>query len=662
MDKIERIRSLVQQTNKARDEYYNQNNPSLTDAEYDALFDELSVLERDTNYILSSSPTQTVGYKVVSKLQKRIHPTPLKSLNKTKSIDELNKWKNNKDIILMLKADGLTVELVYENGILTGAYTRGNGEIGEDITHNALTFKNLPKRIVFEGKLRIVGEAIIHKNDFDEINSKLIKEEKYATPRNLVSGSVRQLDSKICSERKVYFYSFNILEAIDTETSVSVLNDSKFFNFNWLYELGFEIIPTQIIKEEYKNYSMDRYIEALQKQAEKMFMPIDGIVASFDSILYSNSCSETSHHPTHSIAYKFEDEMEETILRDVEWNTTRSGQVNPTAIFDTVILDGTEVSRASLFNLTFIKDMKLNLLNRIKVSKRNLIIPYIEENLDEQEGNYLPIPEKCPSCGEKTQIRNTGTADFLFCTNINCPAQLLDKFVHFVSRNAMNIEGLSEATLEKFINAGFIKEFVDIYKLQQYENEIKNMEGLGQKSYTKLIEAIEKSKVVKFENFVYSLGISQIGTGGAKRLAKYFNNDIQEFLEATGSYSNFIHIEDFGDITACAVHEYFQNEDNIKQVKKLLQYITIKQEQKEVVTSNNFFGGKKVYCTGTFISYKKEELKNILEGLGAEFASGYAKSLDYLIVGSIKGSSKEDKAKKDDVSILTEEEFLNKIK
>jgi DNA ligase (NAD+) len=664
MNKIERIQELTKQLNQYRNEYYNQNKSSVSDSTYDKLFDELSLLEKETNFIelslleketnfiLSNSPTQSVGFEVVSKLQKVTHKTPLLSLDKTKSIDELYQWRKYQNIILMLKADGLTIELDYDNGILNEASTRGNGEIGEIVTHNAFTFKNLPKNIPFNGKLRLSGEAIIHWDDFNEINSKLPEEDKHATPRNLVSGSVRQLDSKICSERNVYFYSFNILECSEE------LKDSKMERFNWLNNLGFKIVPTLKIYH-YENLEMD--IEDLKKIAEKWNIPIDGLVASFDSVDYSNSLNITSHHPLHSLALKFKDETEDSILRQVEWNTTRSGQINPTAIFDTVELDNTEVSRASLFNLTFIEDLKLNIGCRIKVSKRNMIIPYIEENLDKNNGE-LETPKYCPSCGEKTLIENAGTSDFLRCINKNCPAQLLDKFVHFVSRDAMNIDGLSEATLEKFINKGFIKTFSDIYRLEQYKSQIVNMDGFGQRSYSKLIEAIEKSKNVKFEQFVYGLGIDQIGKGGAKRLSKHFNNDINRFLDTTDSYDEFLKIEDFGDITAQAVINYFQDEDNMEQVDRLLMHIKIiKPEIKSKIIGDNLFKGTKVYATGKFANYKKEEIKKVLEDLGAEFTSGYAKSLNYLIVGSIEGSSKEDKAKADGVKILGEVEFMKMI-
>lgn len=649
INKIERIKELTALLNTYRNEYYNLAKPSVSDSDYDKLFGELECLEINTGFVLSNSPTQTVGYDVVSKLQKRTHPTPLRSLDKTKSINDLIKWAGDKYTIFMLKADGLTVELDYNNGVLTGGYTRGNGEVGEVISHNVTAFKNVPKSIPFKGKLRLSGEAIIHIDDFEQINSSLSADDKYKTPRNLVSGSVRQLDSKICAERNVHFYAFNILEC-DT------LTDSKQTNLNWLGTQGFTAIPS-IWDNEFKESN----IEYLKDWAKDLNLPIDGLVLSFNSIKYSNSLGETSHHPLHSIAYKFEDETEESVLREVEWNTTRTGQINPTAIFDTVILDNTEVSRASLFNLTFIRDMGLDIGNRIKVSKRNLIIPYIEENLD-KDLSSLKFPRFCSTCGKETKIRNTGTAEFLFCTNEHCQAKLLDKFVHFVSRNAMNIDGFSEATIQKFVDADLLQSFSNIYQLHMHKGTIVNMEGMGVKSYNKLIESIEKSKTVKLENFIYALGIPNVGIGSAKILSKQFKGDWREFEKALTSAFDFSQLQDFGDITKDSLHDWYNNCNERDMWINLISIMNfVKEEKKESNVVDSPFNNTKVYATGTFANYKKEEIQKLLESLGAEFASGYAKSLDYLIVGSIKGSSKEDKAKKDDIKILTEDEFNKMI-
>ena len=654
MDRINEIQELVKELNQYRHEYYNLNKLSVSDVTYDQLFDQLQKLELETGFIMSMSPTQSVGYEVVSKLQKVTHITPLKSLAKTKSLDDLNTWRKNKEVLLMLKADGLTIELDYDNGLLIESSTRGNGEVGELTTHNAKVFKNVPLSIQFKGKLRLSGEAIIHKKDFDEINSKLPDEEKYATPRNLVAGSVRQLDSKNCSERNVYFYAFNILECSEE------LSDSKYENFRWLIRQGFWTVQST----KTSNDISSKLIESMKHLAEKDGIPIDGLVVSFDSISYSNMLSETSHHPLHSLAFKFEDETEESVLRSVEWNTTRTGQVNPTAIFDTVILDNTEVSRASLFNLTFIKDMQLNLLNRIKISKRNMIIPYIEENLDKQIGNYIPIPNECPACGGQTEIRNTGTADFLFCNNDDCSAKVLDKFVHFASRDAMNIDGLSEAGIELFIKEGFLKTFDDLYNLEKYDYRIKKLEGWGSRSYTKLIKAIDDSRKVKCANFIYALGIPNVGKSSSKTIAKHFNDNFQEFIRACVKGYDLSVLTDFGDITNQAIHNWYKNNNERGLWVNLMDEVEIIQEEKKEVNnvSDNPFKGKSVYPTGVF-QFKKAELKIKLEEIGAIVESGYKKSLDMLICGGdMSKSGKADKAAKDGVKCVTEEylmQYLN---
>ncbi len=648
MNSIQRIQDLVKQLNTYRNEYYNLNKPSVPDATYDSLFDELSILEKETGCILSNSPTVTVGYEVKSKLQKVEHPIPLKSLDKTKSFEDLNKFIGDKECLLMLKADGLTIELEYENGELIQASTRGNSIIGEEISHNAKVFKNIPLTIPYSGHLRIAGEAVIHKNDFEEINSKLLEEDKYATPRNLSAGSVRQLDSKICSQRNVYFYAFGILEC-DEE-----LSDSKHEQFNWLAGQGFWIIL--YLHGDISDIELN--INRMIKLAKEKFVPIDGMVVTYNSVKYSKSLGETAHHPLHSLAWKAIDEMEETILRNVEWNTTRSGQINPTAIFDTVILDNTEVSRASLFNLTFIKDMQLNLLNTIKVSKRNMIIPYIEENLDRQEGNYIPIPTKCPSCGAKTEIRNTGTADFLYCTNDDCPAKLLDKFVHFCSRNAMNIDGLSEAGIELFINKGLLKTFDDLYKLEQYKSQIIQLEGWGIKSYNKLIQAIEKSKNVKLENFLYALGIGQLGQGGSKRLVKHYNNNI--FAIADAKPYELMQVEDFGDVTANSVYSYFQ--DNMDLIDRLLEIVNIKVEEKKESTFKSL-DNLTFVVTGNVETFKnRKELEELITSLNGKLSGSVSSKTHYLINNDITSNSgKNKKAKELNVPIISEAQFNEMI-
>jgi len=648
LDKIQSIQELVKELNVHRNNYYNLNKPTITDLQYDKMVEELFNLEQETGYILSNSPTITVGYEVKSKLQKRTHPTLLKSLDKTKSIDELNEWRKGKETLLMLKDDGLTVEVNYENGEFTGGYTRGNGEIGEEISHNVKVINDFPLFVPFKGKLRLSGEAIIHKDDFEEINSKLPDDEKYATPRNLVSGSVRQLNSEICSQRKVYFHAFNIIECNKE------LSDSKFEQFQWLKYLGFTLV-------EHIKLSTDiteDIIDSFKNLAEEKKIPIDGLVVSYNSVKYSNSLPETSHHPLHSLSFKFYDDVFESTLRDVEWNTTRTGLINPTAIFDTVIIDNTEVSRASLHNLSFIEGLNLNIGCKILVSKRNLIIPHVEDNLDRDNGIML-YPEHCPSCGEETYVKNTGTADVLFCKNKNCQAQLLDKMVNFVKRNAINIEGLSEATLEKFLKLEFIKTFGDIYRLEQYKSKIIKLEGFGIKSYNRLLTSIENSKNVKLANFIVGLGIEGVGSSTAKLIAKKFKT-IHDFINAKNV--ELLNIDGIGDITAESIVQYrLENIDIILDLVEYMNFSDSEVKKEETTIKDNFFKGKKIYATGSFLHYKKEELKSLFESLGAEFANGYAKSLDYLIEGSLKSSSKVDKAKKDGIQVISEDEFIRII-
>lgn len=649
MDKIQKIQDLVKQLNIYRHEYYNLNRPSVSDTVYDRLFDELSKLEKETSFILSNSPTQTVGiYEVKSKLQKRTHPTPLKSLDKTKSIDELNKWRNGQDIILMLKADGLTVELDYEDGLFVGAYTRGNGDIGEDITHNAKTFKNIPLSIPFKGKLRITGEAVIHWNDFNEINSKLSEEEKYATPRNLSAGSVRQLDSKVCSKREVYFYAFNLIECSEK------LSDSKYENFKWLGKLGF----WAIVNTKYYGNILQSQISSSINIATTLGVPIDGLVVSFDSIRHSNTLSETSHHPLHSIAFKFEDEAQTTTLKGMEWSVGRTGVITPVALFDTVSLDNTEVSRASLHNLSICEGLELGIGDQISIIKANMIIPQVVDNFT--RSNNLPIPEQCPACNGITIIDQDNESKFLYCTNPDCAAKLLKKFAHFTSRNAMNIEGLSEQTLGKFINKGFLNTFDDIYKLMDYKSDIVQMEGFGVKSYDKLIVAIEKSKEVKLENFLYALGIEQLGLGGSKRLAKHFNYDVGLIIQA--DECSLLEVEDFGEITTDKVYLYFRDKNNIEILNRLLSIISIEKPIKKETTFKSL-DGLTFVVTGSVETFKnRKELEELITSLNGKLSGSVSSKTNYLINNDVTSSSGKNKKAKDlGVSIIPEKEFNKMI-
>jgi DNA ligase (NAD+) len=653
-EKIQTIKTLVSELNQYRHEYYNLARPSVSDAVYDAKFDKLKKLEDETGYILVNSPTQSVGYDVVSNLSKVTHATQLKSLDKTKSIDDINKWRKGQTLLLMLKLDGLTIELDYQNGKLVEASTRGNGEVGELVTHTVKTFKNVPKTIPYKGKLRISGEAIIHWNSFKIINQNLPQDEQYKHPRNLASGSVRQLDPKICASREVCFYAFNVLECSDTIDGIA---DSKRNWLNWLAMLGFDVVQNL-------PFNVDltvKTVETIREMASQHQLPIDGLVFAYDSIEYANKCGETSHHPLHSMAFKFEDETAITKLKEIEWSVGRTGVITPVAIFETVDLDGTEVSRASLHNLTILKNLKLGIGDEIVVYKANMIIPQVLTN--NTESNNIVIPDKCPVCGGHAEQVTQKDSTVLMCTNQHCPSQLLARFAHFVSRDAMNIDGLSESTLEKFINKGFIKRFIDIYNLKIHAWEIEDMEGFGKRSVEKLMHSIDKSKNVKMWNFIYALGIPNIGKSSAKTIAEYFDNDIVAFYGALHDGFDFTQLKDFGQVTHDALYTWNKDPYENALSGALGTVIKIdKPQKKQQVVTDSIFCGKKVYATGSFANYKKEEIVTLLESLGAVYMSGYAKSLDYLIVGSLKGSGKEDKAKKDGIKILTEDEFRSMIK
>ena len=658
-DSIQRIKKLVGMLNTYRDEYYNNSNSIISDPDYDRIFDELNRLEKETGFVLSNSPTKTVGYEVKSKLEKVTHNHPMLSLDKTKSVDDILSFLNGKEGVAMLKMDGLTCSCIYKGNSFGSAESRGNGEIGELIGHNVKTIKDFPLSIGLDS-LIVDGEIIIDYDTFDAINNNLSEDEKYKNPRNLASGSARQLDSKIASQRGMRFIAWKVVEGID--------GNDFFEKLETLYNLGFEVVPHYKLKKNITKEELESVIDQLKSYAEIENLPIDGIVFGFNDIKYGKSLGETGHHVRSQLAYKFFDEMEESVLRDVEWNTTRSGQINPTAIFDTVIIDGTEVSRASLFNLTFIKDMQLNLINRILVSKRNSIIPYVEENLDRQNGNYIPIPLTCSSCGAKTEIKNTGTAEFLFCTNEYCKAKLLDRFVHFVKRDCVNIEGLSEATLEKFIEKGWIESFNDIYNLIDYKNEIIKMEGFGEKSYKNLMAAIEKSKNIKLENFIYALGITGIGKTASKTIAKYCHGDFGTFVKIIEEEFDWTLLDDFGEVMANNLDNYFDKVDkdcnliNYTQMLYLSCHMNfIKEEKKESGLKD--LSGLTFVVTGSVSTFKnRDELGDLILSLNGKLAGSVSKNTNYLINNDTTSTSgKNQKAKEIGVPIISEVQFNEMI-
>ncbi|MDK0621533.1 NAD-dependent DNA ligase LigA [Clostridium perfringens] len=646
--KIKEMKSLISELNTASDMYYNTSNTIMSDKEWDIKLDRLKELEKETGIVLNNSPSVNVGYEVKSKLEKVKHEYVLRSLGKTQDIDELNSFIGNKKAVGMLKLDGLTTDLIYEDGKLIEGSTRGNGEIGEDITHNVKTYINVPKKIKYKGRVHIVGESIITYDIFNEIN----KNGEYKNPRNLVSGSVRQLDSKICAKRKIKFLSYNVFgkEFISKEGELK-----------WLEEQGFDVVDYRVVN------NLNEDIEELKGLAAKKQIPIDGLVFTYDDKLYGESLGNTAHHPNHSMAFKFYDEEEETVLKEVQWQVGRTGVITPVAMFDPVELDGTEVAKATLHNVSTMKKLKLGLGDKITVYKANQIIPQIRENLT--QSNTLEIPCKCPVCGHETNIKISDNAEFLMCENPNCKAQLVQKIKHYCSRNAMNIEGLSEKTIEKFIEKGYLSSIEDIYKLQD-KTEIKRLEGFGVKSFNNLVNNIEKSKKCKLENFIYALGIPNVGKTTAKTLVEYVNELPVSTIEGNNPDEvllkmNFLTVEDLlkmkdcGEIVANSIVDWLHNKDNINLVNSFIDEIDFVTEEKvEVTVKKNPLKGMKVYPTGKF-ALKKSELKTKLEELGAIVESGYKKSLDYLILANDSSkSSKKDKAIKDGVKLFTEEELM----
>jgi len=656
MENIKRIQELIKELNVACYDYHVKDNPTLTDKKYNALYDELTALELKTNYILFSSPTQKVQGSILDSLKKVQHTEPMLSADKSKDINDVIKFMGDQDCVLSWKLDGLTLVLKYNEGKFLQAVTRGGGDEGEDVTHTVKTFLNVPLTIDYTGYLEIRGEGLVSFKDFERINEELIAngEEPYSSPRNLAAGSVRQLNPNITKKRNLMFIAFGIVKC--DEWFMHKMNQ-----FVFLESLGFTVVEHTLLTKKEIQVSVDFF----KSKLETLPYLTDGLIVEFDNIAYGKAQGFTGHHTKNLYAMKWNDDSFETIFKHVELNTTRTGMASVTAIYEEVDLDGAMNTRASLHNYDIFEKLELGVGDTLTIYRANGVIPQVENNLT-RSGTYK-IDMKCTSCGSDLVIRAPKEARFLFCDNEDCPAQLVNKLVHFCSKIGMNIDGFSEAGIELFINEGFLKTFADIYKLEQYKNKIIKLEGWGVKSYNKLIQAIEKSKTVKMENFLFSLGIKNVGMGGAKRLTQHFNNDINEFFEATEINYDFSKIVDFGDITAQSVHDYFNKPQRNNVISELMDYVQFKKEEKkEVLNVNSVFSGKKAYGTGVFANFKKEELKVLLEGLGCEFGTGYTKSLDYLIVGSVKGSSKVDKANADiakgsKIQVVFEDEFMKMI-
>lgn len=641
---LKRIKELVEILNKAGRAYYSKGVEEMSNFEYDALYDELVQLEKKTGCVLSDSPTVNVGYEVLSELPKERHESPMLSLDKTKSVDDLISWLGEQKALLSWKLDGLTIVLTYDNGELQKAVTRGNGEVGEIITNNARVFKNIPVTIPFKEKLVLRGEALITYSDFEKINEKIPEADaKYKNPRNLCSGSVRQLNNKITKERNVNFFAFNLVSAENVD-----FKNSRKEQFEWLKTQGFDVV-------EYKEVTKDNLADTVawfEKAITTNDFPSDGLVILYDDIAYGDSLGRTAKFPRNSLAFKWTDETANTVLRQIEWSASRTGLINPVAIFDTVELEGTRVTRASVHNISIMESLKLGIGDTIQVFKANMIIPQIASNLT-QSGN-IDIPKKCPVCGGDTQIKEINEVKTLYCTNTDCQAKHVKSFAHFVSRDAMNIDGLSEATLEKFIQKGFLKKFKDLYHLDRYSDDIIDMDGFGQKSYDNLIASCNRSKNTTLPKVIYGLGIANVGLSNAKMIVRQLKT-VENIINC--QRQELESIDGVGSVIADTFVTYFENENNKKAFLELLEELNIEQEESQ---SANTLEGKIFVITGSLNHFdNRGQLKELIESLGGKVTGSVTSKTSYLINNDSESSSSKNKnAKKLNVPIITEDEFI----
>ncbi|MGN0131435.1 MAG: NAD-dependent DNA ligase LigA [Lachnospiraceae bacterium] len=653
MNKTERMKELIVKLNEAAKAYYAEDREIMSNFEYDALYDELVALEEETGMTLSGSPTVSVGYEAVDELPKERHEKPMLSLAKTKSREELRNWLNGKEGLLSWKLDGLTIVLTYENGVLEKAVTRGNGEVGEVITNNAKVFKNIPHKIAFKGRLILRGEAVITYSDFEKVNAEIAEADaKYKNPRNLCSGSVRQLNNEITAKRNVRLFAFSLVSATENGAETDFDNDRE-NQFRFLKEQGFDVV-------EYTRVTTDTILDAIESFAQKIVdydVPSDGLVLTYCDMAYGASLGRTAKFPRDSIAFKWADETAETTLKEIEWSPSRTGLINPVAVFEPVELEGTTVSRASVHNLSIMKALKLGIGDRIKVYKANMIIPQIAENMT-GSGN-LEIPEQCPVCGAKTQISKMNDAETLICPNRECEAKKIKAFTLLVSRDALNIDGLSEATLEKFIGKGFIHDFADIFYLDRYREEITTMEGFGEKSYQNLIDSVERAKDTTLAKFLYGLGINGIGVANAKMLCKAFRDDYDSIKSAT--MEELSEVEGIGEVLAEGIYSFFRDEKKQASVENLLRELRIAKPVQS--TEEQIFAGKTFVITGSVEHFaNRNEVKELIESKGGKVAGSVSSKTDYLINNDVTSASgKNKKAKELGIPIISEEMFLEML-
>ena len=648
-DKTKRIRELIGTLRAAGRAYYQESREIMSNFEYDKLYDELVSLEKETGIVFANSPTQNVGYEVVSALPKERHEKPMLSLNKTKSVEELADWLGGQTGLLSWKMDGLTIVLTYQNGTLVKAVTRGNGEIGEVITANAKAFVNVPLNISYQGELILRGEAIIRYSDFEKINEQIEDvDAKYKNPRNLCSGSVRQLNSEITAQRQVHFYAFSLVKADGID-----FKNSRKEQFEWLKTQGFEVVEYHEVTKETLPETVKMYSEAIAENDT----PSDGLVLLYDDIAYGQSLGRTAKFPRDSIAFKWADEIQETKLLYIEWSASRTGLINPVAVFEPVELEGTTVSRASVHNISIMEALELGAGDRITVYKANMIIPQIADNLT--RSGVRDIPEACPVCGGQTEVRQLNDVKSLYCTNPDCQAKKIKSFTLFTSRDALNIAGLSEATLEKFIGVGMIHEYADIFHLDRHQEEIVEMDGFGQKSYDNLIAAAEKASHTTLPRMVYGLGVAGIGLANAKMICRHFKNDFEAMRHAT--VEELVEIDGIGEVLAQAWTAFFSDGKNNAIVDHLLAELTFEAGDEESSEgADEAFAGMNFVITGSLEHFKnRKELQELIERRGGKVTGSVTSKTNYLINNDVaSSSSKNKKARELGVPIISEEEFL----
>lgn len=648
-DRMERMRGLVELLNRARRAYEQEDTEIMSNYEYDQLYDELLGLEKELNTTLASSPTVNVGYEVLSELPKERHESPMLSLDKTKEVSRLKEFLGDQKAVISWKLDGLTIVLTYRNGTLAKAVTRGNGEVGEVVTNNARVFRNLPLHIPYQGELVLRGEAVISYKDFEKINEEIgDADAKYKNPRNLCSGSVRQLNNEITAKRRVRFYAFTLVSADGVD-----FRNSRQYQMQWLEEQGFDVVENHLVTAA----TIDEEVEWFARHIETNELPSDGLVLVYDDIAYGQSLGATAKFPRDSFAFKWADEIRETTLKEIEWSPSRTGLINPVAVFEPVELEGTTVSRASVHNISIMEELELGVGDRITVYKANMIIPQIAENLT--RSGVKDIPETCPVCGGATRIAMENETKTLYCTNPRCQAKHVKSFTLFVSRDAMNIEGLSEATLEKFIANGYVKDLTDLFHLDRYAEEIKNMDGFGEKSYENLQNSVDNARTTTLPRLVYSLGIPNIGIANAKVICRALGNDPERVMNATAEELD--EIPGVGDVIAKAYVDYFADEEHRDVFRRLLEEVHIPKE--EETADSQKFAGVNFVITGSVEHFaNRAEVKEEIEKRGGKVTGSVTSKTNYLINNDVNStSSKNRKARELGIPIISEEEFLKML-